>query len=133
MGGYEQIMKNYIQKENSELKQLAQDIYDQKVFTSAHVRVNKDLPMIFMPIALGAFKDWEKDDMQDIGVIYEFYSEAGPRGVNGYPCFTSFKILDKFDTDKMWDYHAKYHMLKEAFKDDETSPVIPTDLKGTQV
>lgn len=126
-------MKNYIQKDSSALKQLAQDIYDQKAFTNRHIRPGGDIRMVFMPIALGAFKDWEKEDMEDIGLIYEFYSAAGPRAVNGYPCFTSFKILNKLDAAKMTVYYEQYHALKEGFKNDDTLPEFPTDLKGTQV
>jgi len=35
--------------------------------------------------------------LQNIGVIYEYISKAGPRSINGYPCFFSFRILNKAD------------------------------------
>lgn len=34
---------------------------------------------------------------RDVGILYENYSEAMPRGVNGYPMFMSFRILHKDD------------------------------------
>jgi hypothetical protein len=35
----------------------------------------------------------------DVGVIYEHYEKAGPRGVNGYPMFMSMRILHREDWD----------------------------------
>lgn len=35
----------------------------------------------------------------DVGVIYEHYDKAGPRGINGYPMFVSMCILHREDWD----------------------------------
>jgi len=35
--------------------------------------------------------------LRNLGVIYEYYSEAGPRCCNGYPCFFSCHIINKAD------------------------------------
>ena len=32
-----------------------------------------------------------------IGTIYEYISEAGPRSINGFPCFFSHKVLNRSD------------------------------------
>lgn len=34
---------------------------------------------------------------QTLGVIYEYIREAGPRGINGLPCFFSFRMLNQED------------------------------------
>lgn len=38
--------------------------------------------------------------MSDLGVIYEEYGKAGPRAVNGYPIFWSFRILNRSDWER---------------------------------
>lgn len=38
--------------------------------------------------------------MSDLGVIYEEYSKAGPRSINGYPCFFSFRVLSRNDWER---------------------------------
>jgi hypothetical protein len=35
----------------------------------------------------------------DVGIVYEYYDKAGPRGINGYPMFTSCRILHREDWD----------------------------------
>lgn len=119
-------MKDYVQKPDAELKQLAQDIYDQKVFTSAHVSRGEqyNIAMIFMPIALGAFKGYTQEDLEDLGLMYEYYSEAMPRGINGMPIFPSVRLLNKLDLEKVNVYYIKYSELKKAFNDDEEKPHI---------
>ena len=51
------------------------------------------IPMVFMPIALGAFAGYVAEDMAEVGCVYEYYSEAGPRSINGLPVFASFKLV----------------------------------------
>lgn len=38
--------------------------------------------------------------LSDLGAIYEFYNQAGPRGINGYPMFWSFHVINKADWDR---------------------------------
>lgn len=72
-----------------------------RVFTSAHVRDHGDLRMIFMPLGLfPVFANWEEDDLKKIGVIWEYTKEAGPRSINGYPCFFSLRIMHREDWDR---------------------------------
>ena len=46
--------------------------------------------------------------MADLGCIYEEYSKAGPRSINGYPCFFSFHVLSKNDWER-----ARKAIIKE--------------------
>lgn len=107
-------MSGHISKTLEELKQIAMDIYDQKVFIDRYCRP-EEIGMVFMPIILGCFKDQDKEYLEDIGLIYEYYSEAGPRGINGKPTFTSLKLLSKGDTNIMFDYYNEYKELKDKF------------------
>jgi len=73
---------------------------DGKILTSANVRQLNLLPMIFMPIALGALSDFSERTLGKIGVIWEYYSAAGPRGVNGYPTFFSCRLMRVEDWER---------------------------------
>lgn len=44
-------------------------------------------------------KVWQDTIAQNLGVIYAYHKDALPRGVNGYPMFTSCAVLHKLDWD----------------------------------
>ncbi len=100
-----------------DLKQIAVDLYDDKIFCDRQLTNQSSMPMVFLPIALGAFKN--EEDVKDIGLIYEYLSEAGPRGINGYPCFFSMRILTIEETKEMFKHYEEYKKLKDSFKDSE--------------
>jgi hypothetical protein len=100
---------------DTELKSLAIDIFEGKVFTDRHCRTSSDISTVFMPIILGAFNEMTDEERKDIGMIYEYLSEAGPRSCNGMPMFTSFKYLIKADAIKVMEYYEKYQKFKEDF------------------
>ncbi len=108
-------MRDYQSKTREELKQFAMDVYDCKIFTHAQLRNQYDLRSVFMPIALGCLNDWTEEEIAEVGFIYEYMSEAGPRSVNGYPCFTSVKFMDKTDSQIAVDFYNEYKNLKEGF------------------
>ncbi len=100
------------------LDEIAKDIALNKIFTSAHMHPTDwetTLGLVFMPLALGAFaqeapKDFEvgalKDEplqLQDIGLFYEYWDQAGPRSINGYPIFFSCRYLNHDDTKYVLD------------------------------
>jgi len=111
---------------NEELKRLAEDICENRVFTDRHIN-EKDAeltPMIFMPLGLGALSTIDLDNVQvkkkrkeidEMAMIYEYISEAGPRGINGYPCFFSMKVLTKSDWPKFVEYIKAYQAFKENY------------------
>jgi hypothetical protein len=65
-----------------------------------------------MPIALGAFAEESKEDLEQIGMIYEYMSEAGPRSINSYPMFMSFAMLSKPQTKQVADFANAYIDIK---------------------
>jgi hypothetical protein len=60
---------------------------------------------------------WEhaSEWVKDAGIIYEYTSKAGPRGINGYPMFTSCQKLNKGDTEIMLRYYNELIEQKKKF------------------
>lgn len=62
------------------------------LFTNWHIPED-EAPIarsIFMPVAFGALNNI---DVTKVGAICEWLSEAGPRAINGYPCFFSCRVI----------------------------------------
>lgn len=53
-------------------------------------------------------EDLRLEFFNSIGLIYEYYDKAMPRGINGYPTFMSFNLLSKGDTVKMFNFFDDY-------------------------
>jgi hypothetical protein len=104
-------------KTDAELKQLAKDVWDGKVFTDCHIEEMPDeifigtLKMIFMPLALFGKEDYEDFQKQKPGMVYEYLDQAGPRSINGYPSFFSFQFLTEEELPK---FHAFYVEVRDA-------------------
>ena len=77
-----------------DLKKLAKDLVDGKVFLSSDP---KEIQMCFMVLL---FAD-SKDIPPDLAAVYEYYSEAGPMACNGKPMFMSARLLVKNDMDQL--------------------------------
>jgi len=75
-----------------QLEEIAQGIYNGEIFTDRHCSA-VEIPIVFMPIALMTTEQWDKIITSDAGMIYEYLHAAGPRGINGNPCFFSMKLL----------------------------------------
>jgi hypothetical protein len=78
---------------DEQLRRFVVDFMGGRIFTSAQIRNDGDIPMVFMPLALGALHDWPREDWADIGIFYEYLDKAGPRSINGNPCFFSFRLM----------------------------------------
>jgi hypothetical protein len=100
---------------DDELKQIAIDLFEGRIFTDRHLKSMEDARMVFMLIPLGAFAEAPPEYIDNIGMIYEYLSEAGPRSVNGYPSFLSLRVLSKEQTEKMLNFYDEYIKLKESF------------------
>lgn len=98
---------------DEELKQIAIDLHSGRIYCDRHIEDTSDIRIVFMPVMLGAFADAKKEELDNIGMIYEYLTEAGPRCVNGMPTFFSLKYLSKKDTMRMSEYYEK---LVEAVK-----------------
>lgn len=100
---------------NSELKKLAWDIHAGKIFTDRHIRKDdyRLVASIFMPTIFMSEK--QRNEVINSGMIYEYYDKAGPRSINGYPCFMSLRILNKDDTKKIIEYVKEIETIKRNF------------------
>ena len=130
---------------NDELKELVRDVYDQKIFTSLQCGSNATMvfmPMLFFGSAPSTPS--KSDDNQinrknklkyieeklqyeaetpereafikNIGMVYEYYIEAGPTSMNGYPIFYSCKIVSIEDARKFVDMYNKYVEMRKEFE-----------------
>lgn len=101
-------MKN---KENTisdeELKQLAIDIAEEKVFTSDSVK-DDYLDMVFMPLLF--LNNAQRKDLAEKkpAFFYEYIDRASPRSVNGMPCFMSFRYLPSSDLKRLNEFYTRY-------------------------
>jgi len=82
---------------DDELRKFIQDMLANQIFVSEQVRNPADVGMVFMPLLLGALGDYDPRSYSDIGVFYEYHSKSLPRSINGYPCFTSVRMLHRLD------------------------------------
>jgi len=61
----------------------------------------------------------EKEDLLDIAkhsaMLYEYMDKAGPRAINGYPCFFSMRILWKENWEDLCNLIDKCEASKDAF------------------
>jgi len=104
-------------KTHEELKQIAMDLVDGKIFTDRSIDQTDSrlFASIFMPVMFGCFND---KDINTVGLVYEYLSEAGPRSINGYPIFMSLRMLNREDTQIMSEMAQKYDKLKTEFATD---------------
>ena len=108
-------MKKIAIKTDNELKQIAVDLFDGKIFTDRHCRSEREVTSSFMIISLGGLSKMSKKRREDIGMIYEYLSDAAPVSMNGNPVFFSMRILTKNETKKMFEFYENYKTLKESF------------------
>lgn len=80
---------------DAELKAFVMGFCDGQIFTNSMVEANGLLHLVFMPLALGGL---EGVDLEDLGCIWEWMKEAGPRSINGYPIFFGCRLMNKADT-----------------------------------
>lgn len=127
------------------LKELAKDIFNDKVFTAFMIPENQRAAMIktvFMPLLFmgpkhphtsdvdtakmrdnkiweildedDEIEDYNKNFVSSIGMIYEYYTapQSG-RGINGFPCFFSCRMINCQDTEKLRDFYEKYAEIRK--------------------
>ncbi len=109
-------------RDNKELKKIAMDLVDGKIFTDRHFRqgeAERMAQLVFMPLALMDEQQVPLFMAEQPHLIYEYYDKAGPRAVNGYPIFFSMQWLRKDETFIMFKHYDKLAEIKKAFMEDE--------------
>tara|TARA_R110000824_G_scaffold253738_1_gene442784 strand:- start:640 stop:1002 length:363 start_codon:yes stop_codon:yes gene_type:complete len=99
------------------LKTLAKEYHNNLIFTDRQVRPDdrSQINMIFMGLIFLSGKMADDFKLQvengDIDMLWEYNSEAGPRSINGYPCFTSLRTMSKREAKVFWYYVRKIETL----------------------
>ena len=109
---------------NKELKVLAIDVYEGRVFTDRHCNSPQEIRSSFMILALYGLDFLKEPIREEIetggGLFYEYIDKALPMGVNGRPMFSSVMTLGTDDTKKMFGYYEKYKKLQDEFTGEDT-------------
>ena len=98
---------------DDEIKELATDVFKEKVFFSTMLDENEMhlLSSVFLPITFMNEPQIEQIKKDNVTAFYEYYDKAGPRSINGLPMFTSMRTITEEDLKKMGEILVK---LKEA-------------------
>lgn len=100
-------------KTDDALKKLAADIVCNLVFTNLQLDDVKDIGQVFMVLFFLDENTHQYLRDNPPGLVYEYYSEASPRGWNGYPTFMSARFLTREDAVKVF---ALVDRLQAAMK-----------------
>lgn len=92
-----------------ELRQLAVDIKGGSVFTSNHIPTEDTMMLgsIFMPLFFMTEEQNKNFIEQKPALLYEYMSQAGERGVNGYPIFMSMKFVTEDELPLLNGYYKE--------------------------
>src|SRR5258708_6292731 len=93
------------QKSDEELRQLALDTVEDRVFTSLHVEPG-EIVHVFMLIVL-MLPEERKEYLADCAVLYEYLDKASPRAINGLPNFLSVNKLGFADFERWRDFYRE--------------------------
>lgn len=89
---------------DDELRDLAIEIVEERVFIARSKPAVENAFGIVL-----SFLDREAlEDADEWGMLYERYAKAGPRFVNGYPVFYSFKVLHMDDAEPLLEHMTAY-------------------------
>lgn len=103
----------YMPVDDGMLRKIAWGIATDTIFTNRHCRNAQEMVNCFPILAMMKLCDRKYVAENPPGLIWEYYSQASPRAVNGLPMFFSAHFLSKEDLPKMEAY------LKEALADRE--------------
>jgi hypothetical protein len=101
---------------DAELKKLAVDIVDQKVFGS-WMAPDSLIANIFIPLRKGG------SDMvpEDVSCLYEYMDKATGMLAHGYPTFFSFKFFTNEERERLVPMIERYRAIKKEFLDVRSS------------
>jgi len=114
-------MSEYTQKQ---LKQIAVDLAEGKIFSNLHLRNQEELSGVFMVILFMDQEQLQKIADNDVVFIYEYLDKANPLSVNGMPTFFSMRYLTKYDFSTMYHEYIRYVEMRQEFMED-FQPILP--------
>jgi hypothetical protein len=98
---------------NKELVKLAQDIKGNLIFHSNMLDNLGLIHSVFMPLALMEHEELVKI-APHVGLFYEYLTESGPRTINGYPIFTSVRMIHREDIPKLQEILNKLDRAEKS-------------------
>lgn len=109
---------------------IARGLAEGRIFCDRQISQYTSIEMVFMPLIFMDEKTRKEFIDDPPGIIYEYMSEAGPRAINGMPMFTSCRMLNKGDTEKMLrifrmlldEEKQQNERLAAAIKNEPTTP-----------
>lgn len=99
-------------KSEAELRQLAMDMVEGKVFGDWQVDDDATVRMVFLPLAFCGPKHLPRN----IGGIYEYIDQSGPRSINGYPMFMTMQFMTDKDREVIIQMVKEYVELRNKFR-----------------
>ena len=96
-----------MERSDTELKQIALDLESGLILTDRHLRDPNDMDTVFMPLALMTEEQFESFMGKSPGMLFEYYSKASSRTINGMPTFFSVQVLSIDERDKVIGYWKK--------------------------
>ncbi len=105
----------YELRTDAQLKQIAIDIIEGRIFSHWNIERPEDVRHVFMPISLGAFAKCTDEEYNNVGLVFEYLDKAGPRTINGMPNFFSMQIVNVKDTEIIRKHYAEYEKMKDNF------------------
>jgi len=109
-----------------EIKQIAVDLAEGKIFSNLHLQNQNDIPTVFMVMIFLSNEQRQQLIDDEAIFIFEYYDKANQLSVNGYPTFFSCRFMTKEDFYQMWVEYQKYVEMREEFLED-FEPNIPTN------
>lgn len=98
-----------------EIKQLAIDIVEGKVFGTWNLKHPEDVGMIFMAVNFFSSDQMKKLESDNIVHFYEYLDKAGPMSANSMPTFFSMNYLTEDEVDILQPMVEKLKKQKEVF------------------
>jgi len=93
----------YHKRTSEEQEKLAWDIIGGQVFGTWNIPKGSDPTFPFLVLTLMSVEERQELITEGVVACYEYISEAGPRSVNGMPCFFSVRFLNKEDCKAVFD------------------------------
>jgi hypothetical protein len=118
------VSKRYTPRADKYLRELAKRVYLREVFISDFIQWEDYATMlssVFLPLIFGGVHLYNYLQYNHITCVYEEYDKAGPRGINGYPMFSSCQMLNIDDHKKLLTYLKKYEAAFEAVDEDPST------------
>ncbi len=109
-----------------DLKQIAVDLAEGKIFSNFHLRDQNDLTGTFMVMLFMEPDQLKKLADEEIMFIYEYMDKANPLSVNGMPTFFSMHYMNKYDFAIMYNEYQRYVKMRQEFLSD-FQPFLPVN------